>query len=81
MTMKYLKDVSIMYLAVVVSVERDSDLKRLFSAEREILKLVFAFSHISYARDNAYQHVYLINYMYKLYFCICKRFDPHRFYY
>ena len=34
-------------------------MKRHFSAEREILKLVFAFHHINYARYNTYQHVYL----------------------
>ena len=36
-------------------------MKRHFSAEREILKLMFAFDHINYARYNTYQHVYLNN--------------------
>ena len=36
-------------------------MKRHFSAEREILKFMFAFDHINYARYNTYQHVYLNN--------------------
>lgn len=41
MTIKYLKDGSTM-LAVVIVV-REVDLKRNFSAERDILELIFAF--------------------------------------
>ena len=48
-------------LAVVVSVGREGDLKRVFSVKREMLKLTSAFNHINYVRDNAYQHVYLVN--------------------
>ena len=36
-------------------------MKRGFSAEREILKLMFAFDYINYARYNTYQHVCLNN--------------------
>ena len=43
----YLKDASTM-LAIIFIV-REGGLKRHFSAEREILKLVFAFDHINYA--------------------------------
>ena len=57
MTVKYLKDVSTM-LAIVYTV-REGDLMIHFSAEQEILKLVFAFDHINYAGHITYQHVYL----------------------
>ena len=46
MTIKYLKDVSTML--AIVSAVREGGLKRLFSAEREILKL-FAFDRINFA--------------------------------
>ena len=51
-TKEYLKNVSTM-LALVSEVR--------FSAEWNILKLIFGFDHISYARRNTYQHVYLNN--------------------
>ena len=44
-----------------ISAVREGGLKRHFSAEREILKLMFAFDHINYAEYIAYQHVYLNN--------------------
>ena len=43
------------------SAVREDGLKRQFAAEREILKLTFAFDHIKYARYNTYQHIYLSN--------------------
>ena len=52
MTLKYLKDVSTL-LAVVSAIR--------FSAERDNVKLIFAFDHINSARRNTYQHVYLNN--------------------
>ena len=45
-------------LAIVYTV-REGDLMRHFSAEQEILKLVFAFDHINYTGHITYQHVYL----------------------
>ena len=60
MTIKYLKDGSTM-LAVVIVV-REVDLKRNFSAERDILELIFAFDlHIYNTRHIMYQHVHLNN--------------------
>ena len=57
MTVKCLKDVSTMLANV--SVVTKGGLKRHFSAEREILKLMIAFDHINYAGYITYQHVYL----------------------
>ena len=45
MTVKYLKDVSTMQ--TIVSVLTEGSLKRHFAAEREILKLMFTFDHIT----------------------------------
>ena len=59
MAIKYFKDVSIML--AIVSAIREGGLKRHFSAEQEILKLIFAFDHISYAGYITYQHVCLNN--------------------
>ena len=42
----------------IVSVVREGDLKRRFSAKREILKSIFAFDNIKYARYNTYQHAH-----------------------
>ena len=53
------KDVSTMF--VIVFALRKGGLKRHFSAEREILKLMFAFDHINCAGYITYQHVYLNN--------------------
>ena len=47
MIVMYLKDVSTMLANV--SAVREGGLKRHFPAEREILKLIFAFDHINYA--------------------------------
>ena len=47
MTVKYLKDLSTML--AIVSAVKEGGLKRHFSAEREIFKLMFAFDHINYA--------------------------------
>ena len=59
MTVKCLKDVST--VLVIVSTVRKGVLKRHFSAEREILKLMFAFDYIKYAGYITYQYVYLNN--------------------
>ena len=59
MTVKYLKDMSTML--VIASAVREGGLKRHFSAEKQILKLMFAFDHINYAGYITYQHVYLNN--------------------
>lgn len=48
MTIKYLKDMSVMLVATA-SLVREGDLKKHFSTEREILKLIFAFVHINHA--------------------------------
>ena len=53
------KDVSTML--VIVFAVRKGGLKKHFSGEREILKLMFAFDHINCARYVTYQHVYLNN--------------------
>ena len=57
MTVKCLKDVSTML--AIVSAVREGGLKRDFSAEREILKLMIAFDLINYVGYITYQHVYL----------------------
>ena len=59
MTIKYLKGMSTML--AVVSAVREFNLQRHLSVKRDILKLIFAFDHINYARLNTYQHVYLNN--------------------
>ena len=59
MTVKCLKNVSTML--PIVSAVRESGLKRQFSAERETLKLMFTFDHISYIGYITHQHVYLNN--------------------
>ena len=53
----YLKDVST--ILAIVSAVREGDLKKHFSAEREFLKLMFAFDHINYAGYITYQDVLL----------------------
>ena len=60
MTINYLKDLSAML--AVVSVVREVGLKRHFTAERDILKLMFASDHIDYVRHNTYHQIYL-NYL------------------
>ena len=57
MTMQYLKDISMML--AIVSAVREGDIFKHLQAEREMLKLVFAFDHVHYARYNTYQHVLL----------------------
>lgn len=47
MTIKYLKDMSVML--ATASLVREGDLKKHFSTEREILKLIFAFVLINRA--------------------------------
>ena len=59
MAVKYLKDKSTMQ--AIVSTVRKGGLKRLFSAERESVKSMFVFDHISYDGYIAYQHAYLNN--------------------
>ena len=58
-TIKNLKSVPIMQ--AIVSAVREGDLKRNFSAEQEILKLMFAFDRINYSTYNTCDHVYLNN--------------------
>ena len=43
----------------MISAVREGNLRRHLQAEREMLKLVFAFDHPNYARYCSYQHVYL----------------------
>ena len=57
MTLTYLRDVSTML--EIVSAVREGNLQQHLQAEREMLKLVFAFDHIHYARYNTYQHIFL----------------------
>ena len=45
----------------IVSSVREDPFDHHLEAERQFLKLVFAFDHINNARYNAYQHVYLSN--------------------
>ena len=59
MTVKCLKNVSTML--AIVSAVKETGLKRQFSAERETLKLMFTFDHISYIGYITHQHVYLNN--------------------
>lgn len=51
MTMNCLKEMLIM--PAFVSAAQRSELGRHFSAEKEILKFIFAFDNMNYARDNA----------------------------
>ena len=48
-------------MLAIVSAVKEGGLKRHFSAEREIFKLMFAFDHINYAGCITYQHLYLNN--------------------
>ena len=48
-------------MLAIIFIVREGGLKRHFSAEREILKLMFAFDHINYVGYITYQHVYLNN--------------------
>ena len=57
MTLQYLKDVSLMLSFVAGA--RESDINLHLQAEEKILKMVFAFDHVNYARYNSYQHLFL----------------------
>ena len=59
MTISYLKDVSIML--AIVSAVREGYLKRYLQAERQMLKLMFEFDHIHYARYSTFQHVNILD--------------------
>ena len=59
MIVKYLKDESSML--AIISAVRECSLKRKFSAEREVLKLMIVFDNINYAGHITYQHAYLNN--------------------
>ena len=48
-------------MLAIKSAIREGDLKRHFSVEQGILKLMFAFDYINYAVYITYQHVYLNN--------------------
>ena len=57
MTIEYLKDVSLMLMLVTAA--RKANIEMHLQAEREFLKIVFAFDHINYARYNSFQHMLL----------------------
>lgn len=59
MTMQYLRDISLMLS--IVSAVRENKYDRHLEAEREFLKLVFAFDHVNYAKYNTYYHVFMSN--------------------
>ena len=59
MVANYLKDVSTM-LATVSAVGTRNIIEHL-QAERQMLKLIFAFDHINYARYNSFHHVFFSN--------------------
>ena len=59
MTLEYLRDGSTML--AVVSAVREGGLKRHFSAEQGILKLIFALDRIDYAKHGTYHQMYLNN--------------------
>ena len=59
MTVAFLQDVSSML--ALVSAVRDNSFEKHLQAEREMLRLVFAFDHQNYARYLSYQHVMLNN--------------------
>ena len=46
-------------MVAIVSAVREGDIFKHLQAERELLKLVFAFDHVHYGRYNTYQHVLL----------------------
>ena len=59
MTLEYLRDGSTML--AVVSAVREGGLKRHFSAEQGIFKLIFALDRIDYAKHGTYHQMYLNN--------------------
>ena len=59
MTVKCLKDVSTVLAIVFALIE--GGLKRHFSIEREIMKLMFAFDHINDTGCITYQYIYINN--------------------
>jgi len=59
MTLKYVTHISLML--TIVSAVREGCIDRHIQAERQFLKLLFAFDHINYSRYNSYQHVLLCN--------------------
>ena len=59
MTMQYMKDVSL--ILSIVSAVRENNFEKHLQAERKLLKLIFAFDHVNYARYNTYQHLLLTN--------------------
>ena len=59
MLLNNLKDVSSI-LAIVFAV-RTSNITQHLQAERQMLKLIFAFDRMSYARCNSFQHLFLNN--------------------
>ena len=48
-------------MLALVSAARESDIEMHLQAEKEFLKLVFAFDHVHYSRYNTFQHVFLNN--------------------
>ena len=59
MVLNYLKDVSAML--TIVSAVRTGNVTQHLQAERQMLKLAFAFDQINYARYNSSQHAFLSN--------------------
>ena len=57
MTICFVRDVS--NLLALVSSVREGDIERHMQAERQMLKLLFAFNHQNYSRYLSYQHVLL----------------------
>ena len=53
MVVNYLKDVTNM-LAIISTVQ-NGNITQLFQAEKEMVKLIFAFDHIKYTRYNSFE--------------------------
>ena len=58
MTLTYLT-----VMLAIVSAVREGHIDRHLQAERQFLKLVFAFDHVNYANYNTYQHVFILIFM------------------
>ena len=56
MVVNYLKDVTNM-LAIISAVQT-GNITQLFQAEKEMVKLIFAFDHIKYARYNSFEQAF-----------------------
>ena len=45
---------------MLVTAAREANIEMHLQAERELLKIVFAFDHINYARYNSFQHIFSV---------------------